>query len=178
MKTSLKVSIGGAVAALGLILLLMTGLIPFGLYAFPAFAGILLIMIVIEIGFSHAVAVFAATALLAFLLLADKEAALLYAVFLGWYPIVKGRIERITGRVVQYIVKLAVFNLCMVGYYYLATLVFSIPAESFVLFGVSLPLVFLAAGNVVFILYDLCVTRLVTLYLIKWHHRLNKNTKL
>ena len=178
MKTSLKVTIGGVIAALGLVLLLMTSLIPFGTYAFPAFAGILLIVIVIEIGCSYAVAVFTATALLAFLLLGDKEAALLYAVFLGWYPIVKNFIERIRSRPLQYIVKLAVFNLCMVGYYYLATLVFSIPADSFELFGMNLPLIFLGMGNVVFILYDICVTRLVTIYLLKWRHKLNKNTKL
>ena len=178
MKTSLKVTVGGVIAAFGLVLLLMTTLIPFGTYAFPAFAGILLVMIVIEIGFSYAVAVFAATALLAFLLLADKEAALLYALFLGWYPIMKGVIERIRSRVIQYIIKIALFNLCMVGYYYLATLVFSIPADSFEIFGANLPLLFLAAGNVIFILYDVCVTRIVTIYLIKWHRMLNKNTKL
>lgn len=178
MKNSLKVSVGGAVAALGVILLLMTALIPFGAYAFPAFAGILLIIIVIEIGYSYAVAVFSATALLAFLLPADKEAALLYAVFLGWYPIIKGLIERIHNRIVQYLLKMLLFNACMIGYYFLATLALSIPPDSFEIFGVNIPLLFLAIGNVIFILYDLCITRIVTIYLLKWHNRLNKNTKL
>ena len=178
MKLSLKVSIGGAVAALGLVLMFLTSLVPFGTYAFPAFAGILLIVIVIEIGYAFALSVFAATALLSFLLVTDKEAALLYVMFLGYYPIVKALIERIGSRVVQYIVKLALFNATMIGAFYIAIFVLSIPTDSFNIFGVYLPWVFLIAGNVVFVLYDICITMLVTIYMKKWHIRINKNTKL
>lgn len=95
MKTSFKVALGGAVAALGLVLMFMTALIPFGTYAFPTFAGILTVVIVIEIGYGYAVAVYAATAILSFLLVPDKEAALMYAIFFGFYPILKGLIERL-----------------------------------------------------------------------------------
>lgn len=179
MKTSLKVSLGGAVAALGLVLMLLTSLLqPFGTYAFPAFAGMLLVIIVIEIGYAFALSVFAATSLLSFLLVADKEAALMYVIFLGYYPIVKALIERIPSRPVQYAVKLALFNAAMIGSFFIAVYVLSIPTESFNIFGVYLPWVFLIAGNVFFILYDICITRLVTLYLQKWHNKLNKNTKL
>ena len=108
----------------------------------------------------------------------DKEAALYYTVFLGYYPIIKGFIERIASKPLQYIVKLALFNTCMIGAFFIGMAVLSIPRESFTMFGVYLPWVFLVAGNFVFVIYDLCVTRLVTLYLLKWHNKLNKNTKL
>ena len=98
--------------------------------------------------------------------------------FLGFYPILKGVIERIPSKPVQYIVKLALFNVCMIAAFYIGITLLSIPKESFNLFGVYLPWVFLILGNIVFIIYDLCITRLVTLYLLKWHDRLNKNTKL
>lgn len=178
MKTSLKVSIGGAVAALGLVLMFMTALVPFGTFAFPCFAGMLLVMIVIEIGYPFALSVFAATALLSFLLVSEKEAPLLYAIFFGFYPVLKSLIERIGSRIVQYIVKFVLFNACMIGAFYIAILVLSIPTESFVIFGVYLPWVFLAASNVMFILYDICITRIVTVYMLKWHHKISKNTKL
>lgn len=174
MKTSLKVSIGGAVAALGLVLMFLTSLVPVGTYAFPTFAGILLVIIVIEIGYSFALSVFAATALLSFLLVSDKEAALLYAMFLGYYPILKALIERIRNNVLQYAVKFALFNACMIGAFYIAVFLLSIPEESFNLFGVYLPWVFLIIGNVFFLFYDFCITRLVTLYLMKWHDKLNR----
>ncbi len=178
MKTSMKVSLGGVVAALSLVLMFLTSIIPFGTYAFPTFAGILLVLIVINLGYGYAVAVYLVTAVLSFLLVTDKEAALCYAIFLGFYPIIKSVIERIRLRPVQYLIKLALFNLSMTAAFFIAIHLLSIPKESFNLFGVYLPWVFLLMGNVFFIFYDLCVTRLVTLYFIKWHNRLNKNTKL
>lgn len=177
MKSSLKVSVGGAVAALGLVLMFLTSLIPVGTYAFPAFAGMLLVIIVIEIGYPFAFSVFAATALLSFLIVTDKEAALLYTAFFGYYPIIKALIERIRSRVVQYIVKYAVFNVCMIASFYIAIRLLSIPTESFVFFGIYLPWVFLLAGNAFFLLYDICITRIVTLYLLKWHDKINHHSK-
>ena len=112
------------------------------------------------------------------MLLTDKEAALYYAAFLGYYPIIKGLIERISSKVVQYIIKIALFNAAMIAAFYIGIKILSVPEESFSLFGVYLPWVFLVIGNMIFVLYDLCITRLVTLYLLKWHNRLNKNTKL
>lgn len=178
MKTSLKVSIGGAVAALGLVLMFLTSIVPFGTYAFPTFAGMLLVIIIIEIGYPFALSVFAVTALLSFLLVTDKEAALLYTIFLGYYPILKALLERIKNRTLQYALKILLFNACMIGAFYIGIFLLSIPTESFNIFGIYLPWVFLIAGNVFFILYDICITRLVTLYLLKWHDKINKNTKL
>ncbi len=178
MKTSVKVSLGGVIAALSLVLMLLCSVIPFGTFAFPAFAGILLTVIVINLGYGWAFAVYFVTAVLSFLLVTDKEAALYYTAFFGFYPIVKSLIERLRSKVVQYVIKYVIFNVCMIAAFLIGTFLLSVPKESFNLFGVYLPGVFLAIGNVFFIIYDLCVTRLVTLYLLKWHNRLNKNTKL
>lgn len=178
MKTSVKVTMGGVVAALCLVLMLLTSVIPFGTYAFPAFAGILLVLIVFNLGFPYAAAVYVITAVLSFLLVSDKEAALLFAVFLGYYPIVKGLIEKIKSKAVQYVIKVLLFNAAMIGAFFIGTSLLSIPKESFNIFGVYLPWLFLVIGNAAFVIYDLCITRLVTIYLIKWHNRLNKNTKL
>lgn len=178
MKTSVKVSMGGLVAALSLVLMLLTSLVPFGTFAFPTFAGILLVLLVFNLGYGYAFAVYFVTAVLSFLLAADKEAALYYTAFLGFYPIVKGLIERIRLRPVQYVVKLVLFNVCIIGAFYIGMFILSVPKESFTLFGIYMPWVFLILGNIFFVIYDLCVTRLVTLYLLKWHNKLNKNTKL
>lgn len=174
MRTSQKVSVGGAVAALGLVLMFLTSLVPFGTYAFPAFAGMLLVIIVIEIGYPFALSVFAATALLSFMIVTDKEAALLYTIFFGYYPVIKALIERLKSRVLQYIIKYVLFNAAMIGAFFLAIWVLSVPTESFNVFGVYLPWVFLIAGNAFFLLYDICITRVVSLYLLKWHDKLNK----
>lgn len=178
MKTSYKVSLGGIVGALSLVLMLLTSIIPFGTFAFPALAGMMLLCIVIELGYSWAFIVYVVVSVLSLLLLTDKEAALYYIVFLGFYPILKGLIERIRSKAIQYAIKYAVFNICMVTAFYLSIYVFSIPKESFNIFNVYLPWVFLLLGNIVFVVYDLCVSKVVTIYLLKIHKKLSNKTKL
>lgn len=178
MKISLKVALGGLVAALGLVLMFMTALIPFGTYAFPTFAGILLVLIVIEIGYGFALSVYAVTAILSFLLVPDKEAALMYAIFFGFYPVIKSLIERIKSKPLQYIVKYVLFNACIISAFFIAVNLLSIPEDSYNFFGINMPMIFLILGNIFFFIYDLCITRVVTVYLYKWHDKLNKNTKL
>ncbi len=178
MRTSYKVSLGGVVGALSLVLMLLTSIVPFGTFAFPAFAGMMLISIVIELGYSWAFVVYGVVSSISLLMLTDKEAALFYVVFLGFYPIVKGLIEKIKSRLFQYIIKFVLFNICVIAAFYISINLMGIPKESFNLFGVYLPWVFLILGNIAFIVYDLCVTRIVTFYIIKLHGVLSNKTKL
>lgn len=178
MRTSYKVSLGGVVGALSLVLMLLTSVIPFGTYAFPALAGMLLVCVVIELGYGWAFIVYGVVSILSFLFLTDKESALYYVVLLGFYPIIKGVLERIKSRVCQYILKFAVFNTCMILGFYISISLLSIPKESFSIFGVYLPWVFLVVGNIFFVLYDLCVSRVVTVYILKIHKKLSNKTKM
>lgn len=178
MKISLKVSLGGLIAALGLALMFMTTLIPVSTYAFPVFAGILLVVAVIELGYGFSLLIYVVTAVLSFLLVPDKEAALMYAVFFGFYPVLKSLIERIPGKPVQYIVKYLLFNVCIIAAFFIAVNLLSIPKDSYNFFGLNMPLILLVLANAFFIVYDICITRIVTVYLLKWHDKLNKNTKL
>lgn len=178
MKTSVKVSLGGIIGALSIVLMSLTSIIPFGTFAFPTFAGMLLVAIVIEHGKAWAFSIYFVVSVLSFLLLADKEAALYYVAFLGFYPIVKAIIERIKSKVLQYVVKFILFNICMVIAFYLSVFVLSIPKESFTIAGHYMPLAFLAIGNVAFIVYDFCVSKIVAIYMLKIHNLLAKKTKL
>lgn len=174
MKTSFKVSLGGVIGALSLVMMLLTTLVPFGTYAFPAFAGMLLVCVVIELSYTWAFLVYFVVSLMSLLMLSDKEAALYYAVFLGFYPIIKGLIERVKSKFLQYLIKYTVFNICIIGAFYISILVLSIPKESFNIFGVYLPWVFLIIANITFLLYDMCVTRIVTLYIVRFQKLLTK----
>jgi len=168
---SRKIAFGGIIAALSLVLMLLTGVLPVGTYALPCFAGILLTAIVIEFGTPWALGVYAGVSVLSFLLVSDKEAALYYTMILGIYPVLKSLFERIKIRWLCFIVKLIFFNAVAVASFYISIYVLSVPVESFSLFGVNMPLLFLVLGNVVFILYDICVTRLVAAYLHIWRQR-------
>ena len=115
VTSSYQIAFGGVIAAVSLVIMLITGFIPIGTYACPALAGFLLAAVVIELGAGWAWAVFAAVALASVFFAGDKEAALYYMLFFGFYPILKAKIETISTRWGQRAVKCGVFNLCMVA---------------------------------------------------------------
>lgn len=160
------------IAALSLVFMFITAFIPVGTYALPCIAGAMLAAVVLEAGYISAAVVYVTVSILSVLLVADKEAVLYYVVFLGFYPILKGLFERIRLKTLQYMLKFLLFNICMVGAFFIGTALLSIPKESFELFGIYLPWVFLLMGNAVFIVYDICLTRIITQYANIWRKRI------
>ena len=177
MSKSGKIALGGLLTALGVVLMFLTGLIPIGTYALPAIAGVLLIVAVIEIGAKWAWMIYAAVAVLSLLFAADKEAALLFVLFFGYYPVLKSFLERISNKVLSWISKFAVFNVAVVACFFLAVNFLQLPEDSFTVFGIYLPWVFLILGNAVFLIYDIALSDLVATYVEKLHHRVTKTLK-
>lgn len=167
-KASYRVAVGGLISAISLVIMMLTGLFPFGTYAFPIISGVLLISIYLEFGFRWSMLVYAVISIMSVFFVADKEAALFFVLIFGYYPVVKSYIERIKFKLLQYVIKLAIFNGAAVAVYFLLLFVFSLPKDSFVLFGVNLPLVFLLVGNFVFLIYDFALSVLVVEYLKKY----------
>lgn len=169
LNNTSRVALCGVLTALCTVLMFATGLIPVATYALPALSGVLLMVIVMEIGKSWAWAVYGAVSLLSLLLAADKEAVFLFIVFLGYYPILKASIEQLKKKAWAYVLKLAVFNTAMVAGFFMSVYLLAIPEESFTIFGIYLPGVFLAAGNLVFLVYDYALSGLVLLYYSRLH---------
>ena len=177
MKTSSRVALGGMMGALSLVCLLLT-LFPYATYALPALAGVCLFPVVIECGKRYGLMVYIATALLALLITPDVEAKLLYVVFFGYYPLVKSVAESRRHRVGEWVIKLAVFNIAVVAAYAVMAQV-GLSLEDFAISGVPLPLpvilvLFLLAGNGVFVLYDIALTRALPLYFGRVQPRLRR----
>lgn len=175
MKNSYKVALGGIIAALSLAIMLASGLIPIGTYALPALSGIVLIPLVIEAGRGWAITVFCAVSVLSMVLAPDKEAAVCFVVFFGYYPVLKSLIEILKSGIFQYAVKLAVFNAAMISAFFIAVNLLSVPEESFSIGGVNVPLLFLLAGNIAFVAYDYAITLLVGTYINRIRGRFFKN---
>ena len=168
----MKITLSGMICALSVVIMLLTGIITIGTYAMPAIAGTLAIIIVIECGVKYSIGVYVSSSILAFLLAPDKEAALYYVLFFGYYPIVKAVIENKVKHKLQWIFKIMIFNISMVVSFFISILVLSVPKESFTVFGLYVPWLFLAAGNIVFIMFDRSLTGIITIYLYKWRKKI------
>ena len=169
-----KLALGGVMTALALVFLLLSA-VPVTEISLAVLAGMVGVPVVIETGRRAGLLQYAAVSLLALLLVPAVEGKGLYIAFFGYYPVLKAVLEGSRlPRPAEWAVKLAVFNGSMVAAYYVMLTFFHLDSDAFTIGGVSLLWVFLLAGNLVFLLYDWCLTRLIALYMAKWHPRVRK----
>ena len=159
-----QLALGGVLAALAVVLLLLGGVIPIGTYVAPMLASMLLIPLLAELPRSPCLSWYAAVALLAVLLCPDRETAFVF-VFLGWYPIAKPALDRLS-LLPRIAAKLLLFNAAVAALYALLILVFRLEAllQEARETGLALLLVLLLLGNLSFLLLDLTLQRLTALY--------------
>lgn len=155
-----KVALSAVLTAISLVTLYFAALIPSGRLGMTAAAGLFPAAAVVSCGLTAGFLCYGGTAILAFLLLTDKGLALLYLVFFGLYPMVKGLIERLRRLPLEFLLKLLFFN---------AVFTLVLLAASGLLFSMipweDLPLGLLyLAGNVVFLLYDFGFSKVIGFY--------------
>lgn len=165
MKKSTQVAIGGLSSALCVLLMFMTGLIPFSTYVFPGMAGIVLIAVATEIGCATAFLVFAAASLLSLFIVPDRESVLLFIMLLGYYPMIKPKLERIPKPFV-YLVKGILFNVVIVVFYYATIYLLGIPdlLSDWGPLGKYTTYVALGLANYTFFMYDFLLSKVLILY--------------
>ncbi len=172
MKRSGKMALGGLSAALAVVCMLLTAM-PVTTYALPLLAGVLLLPFTMEAGKAAGWSAYAAVSVLVLILTPTWEPKILFVLFFGYYPILKLTLDMLP-RLWQWLLKFGVFNVSMlIGYALLFTL-FALPADTFTLFGVNLPAVFLLLGNGVLLLYDFALVRFLRMYQFRWHALLTK----
>lgn len=154
------VALSAVLAALSLVLLYMAALMPSGRMGLTAAAGLFPAAAVVSCGLPAGFLCYGGTAILALLLLSDKGLAILYLLFFGLYPLVKGIIERMRRLVLELSLKLLFFNgvLTLVLWAFSALLFSMMPWEGLPLWGVYL------AGNAVFLLYDFGFSKMICFY--------------
>lgn len=168
-KISFKVSLGGIVSAICLFAMFLTGMMPLLVYTLPALAGALMIIMVVEISIKWAFVTYASVGLLSLFITPDKEAAILFILLLGYYPIIKSVIEKTKSRFLEWIIKLSIFNVAVItAYQIIIRVVTSVDMiEEFGKYGKYGAFILLGIGNIVFIIYDIALTRVISAY-ISW----------
>jgi hypothetical protein len=147
-----QVAFGGVLGSLAVVFMGVGGLIPVFTYVSPVLCMLMLHLVCLTCGKRIGWAWYGAVAILSSLLSADKEAAAVFA-FLGYYPIIKPKLDKLRFGMVW---KLLLFNTAVAVMYWLLLAVFGMTellAEyremGTVLLGVALVL-----GNVTFWLID------------------------
>ena len=156
-RTAKAVALGGVLGALAVVIMSMGTLIPVATFVCPMLCVMILELVRGICGNRTAWAWYGAVALLSLFLAPDKEAAAVF-VFVGYYPIVKPRLDRLPFPVIW---KLALFNCAMIGMYWLLANLFGMSGitDEFRELGFAMTAVLLVLGNVTFFLLDLILGR-------------------
>lgn len=177
MKQSSKCAIGGIVAAISLVLMISVAIIPFLTYALPAVAGLFIVFVVIEIDKKWAFGVYCTVAILGMLLVPDKEVAVMYLAFFGYYPIIKALIEAKIPTAIGWILKVLTFVATMSVSYYLMIRFMGVTIDETEDFGMMAYPLLLGMGTVAFVMYDIALTGMISVYLKKWQKHFKRYFK-
>lgn len=137
---------------------------PYFTYAVPAISGVLTLVVLIEIKGKWPLFTYIVTAVLVFLF-AEPEAKFMYILFFGYYPLLKAVIERIRSRVVQYLLKFAVFNSAIFIIYGILSSIIGVDISEFGRYGIIGIACMLLLANVTFYLYDVVLVRVANIYM-------------
>lgn len=161
---SRRIALAGVFGALSITMMFTGGILPLATFAAPAMAGLFIVPIAIEYGRKTGYLLYAAVSLLSLFLVPDREMSLIFIFLLGFYPLLKVRLERIRPRWAGWAVKMTVFNVCVCSMYALLLFVFRLDAVVAELDSHLYIALLLGMGNLTFIVYDIAVRRVVALY--------------
>ena len=166
-KATRKLTAAAVLAALGVIFLALGSLVEVLDLSMAAIASLTVVFAVIELKGKYPVLVYFVTSLLAFLLLPGKTPALFYACFAGYYPMLKAVFEGRFSAPVSWLLKIFCFFASTVLIVFLGVkLLFP---QGLVLHTWYLLLLLPLA--LVFVLYDVALTRLITFYVVRLRAR-------
>ena len=140
----------------------LSAVFPTGQLGFLGISSLLGVAAVIEYRLAGGLLVFAGTAIIGLLIVPDKTLVLLYSLFFGYYPIMKSLAERVRSRILEWGIKLAVFNAALT----LVLFVFKFVLFDFSFLKDSYPLLYVFC-NIIFILFDIGVSRVIIFYMSK-----------
>jgi hypothetical protein len=169
-------------AAMSVVMLTLGSLVEVLDLSMAAIASMLCIIAVIELGGAYPWMIYAVTSILSVILYPAGTACWFYLVFFGFYPIIKEKLERL-HQTLAWALKILILNVAAVVYILVAYFIFyggasagSISDVFISIFGSSdaglaFAIGMYAAVNVVFVVYDIALTRIISFYFARLRHR-------
>ena len=145
-------ALGGMMAALAVVIMTLGGAIPLNTFLCPVVCMMILRFVLSIVGRRVAWAWYGAVSILSLLLGPDKEAAAIFLA-LGYYPILKPRLDKIRGGL---IIKLTLFNVVILAMYWMLIRILGMDqiASDYAELGKMMTVIMLILGNVTFWLLD------------------------
>ena len=170
---SRRIAVGGMMTALAVAVMLLGGVIPAATFCAPALAGLALVPVFAEGGQKLALGAYAAIAALALMLCPDKEAALLFA-FVGYYPVIKWRLDDMRRKWLRRGLKFLILNGAIAVMYLAVFFVLRLDQimADYADMTRAMLVAFVVLGNVALAMYDRLLSVALVIYVRRLRPRL------
>lgn len=174
-----KIALCGVFCGLAVVILNLGGIIPLATFCAPAFAGICTFPVAVEFGFRAGGMVYLVCGILSLLFCPDREAACIFVFLLGYYPLVKPWLDKISNRMLQWVMKILLCNMAIAGcYFVLMTFLGSPELHKELMQATKSSLVVLIfLSNISFIIYDKALVNIFRLYFIQFRPKIFSNRR-
>ncbi|MBR6671025.1 MAG: hypothetical protein IKL31_09860 [Ruminococcus sp.] len=175
---SYRVALGGIMTSVCLLCMFLAGIIPILYLVLPMIAGMIMVIIADEVNIPWAFLTYISVSLLSLFIVFDKEAALIFVMFFGHYPLLRIFISKIKTKILRITVKFAVFNICVLVFFYLTVFVMGLTAtlEEINDWGRYGGLIMLFIVNLFFAAYDFNINSFMLFYRKHFKPLLKKNS--
>ena len=153
-----RISLGGMLAALAVVIMNLVGIIPVATFVCPMLCMMILTLVLRFCGKRIGWAWYGAVSILSVLMGPDKEAAAIFA-FIGYYPLLKPAFDRLkSGALLKFIF----FNGVILLMYWLLINLFGLAeiAREYRELGLAMTIFTLVTGNLIFFMLDKILARL------------------
>ena len=144
-------------------------------YIAPLLSSLIMMIICDITDKKHAFITYAAVSIICTAFLPDKECALTFAFFFGYYAIIKDVLERIKPKLLCFLIKLLIYNIGIISSQLLLIYAFGVPLDNpWGRWGI---VILIALANLVFIFYEFMLGAVIKLYNLKYKSRIEKLMK-
>lgn len=169
-----KVTLCGIFCGLAVAILAVGCIFPAATFCAPAIAGLCAVPVAVEFGMKAGLMVYLVSSVLSIFFCPDPEATCIFIFFLGYYPLVKPKLDKIKRKPLRVAAKTVLFQLAVFACYGLLLLL--LPAAQLTTemkqAGIVLLLGMLVMGNICFWVYDRALVNLFRIYMVQLRPKL------
>ena len=156
-----------------IVAIMLMAYFPYLTYALPAIAGLFIMVIVIEVDYKWAFLTYLSSSFLTFLF-AEPESKLMFICLFGFYPILKSVIEKLNKALIEWVLKLSVYSVSVLLVYTVFAKLTDISFEDIGNLGNYGAVILFVFGMIVFVLYDIALSKMADFYLARFHSRIKR----
>ena len=175
MKKSKQIALCSMLAALTLTMMFLGSVIWVFTYVAPLAGSLIMVIICDAVNKKNAFLTYLAVSIISVLFLPDKECALTYVFFFGYYVIIRDSLGKIKPKILSFSVKLIIYNAGIISSQLVLIYAFGIPLDNeWGKRGIAL---LIALANLIFVTYEFMLSRLIIVYDMKYKNRIHRMLK-